>query len=153
MSHASTHKRNDIIASLHRRVPASALHFTFTRSSGPGGQNVNKVSTRATLQFNLSTADMLTRDERRIIRRKLSSRISKEGWLRVIAMRHRTQRANRLAAVERFFELLGEALYRPAARMPTRATLASRKRRLDEKRRTGQQKKLRSTRTARDVDI
>ena len=92
-------------------VPESELSFTFSTSSGPGGQYVNKVSTRATLHFDVTAAQTLSERQKVLVMHRLRTRITKDGVLRVVSQRHRSQRANREAARERFVELLREALH------------------------------------------
>lgn len=115
-------------------IPLEELSFTFSRSGGPGGQNVNKVSTRATLHFDVARSTSLGEGQRAALMRNLATRISKEGILRVSSQKHRTQRANREAAIERFAVLLREALAVRRRRRPTSPTEASRRRRLERKR-------------------
>jgi ribosome-associated protein len=93
-------------------IPRHEISFTFSRSGGPGGQNVNKLSTRATLLFDVNRSRSLSDGQRARIRERLGTRISGGGILRVTSRRHRSQRANREAAEERFAELLREALVR-----------------------------------------
>lgn len=138
------------IEALRRRIPEDSFTFSFTRGSGPGGQNVNKLATRVTLQFDLKGTTLLTDEEKRMAGRKLATRITKQGCLRVVSSRHRTQRANRRAALERFFELLATALHKPRSRRPTRVPHKERRRRLQDKRTRGQQKRLRSDRPLGD---
>lgn len=137
-----THRR--IVESLRRRIEASALSFSFTRSSGPGGQNVNKVNTRATLWFDLEGDSALTSAEKSTIRERLGGRLSRDGRLHVASMRFRTQRANREAATERFFDLLAEAIRPRTPRRPTRSPRSAKERRIREKKRTGERKRMRS---------
>lgn len=148
--------RSDIAGSavdaLRRRIPEDELTFTFTRSAGPGGQNVNKVSTRVTLLFDLNGSGDLNDEQKRRIRAKLRGRITKDGRLRVVSMRHRTQLGNRRAAIERFYELLAGALDRPKVRRPTRVPARARLQRLREKRMHGGLKKLRSARSTDPFD-
>ncbi|OGQ96979.1 MAG: hypothetical protein A2521_11635 [Deltaproteobacteria bacterium RIFOXYD12_FULL_57_12] len=106
------------------------LSFTFSRSSGPGGQNVNKVNTRVTLLFDVEHSSSLPPDAKSLVLQKLSTRINKLGQLQVSSYRHRTQFANRLATVERFVDLLQEALRQEKPRKKTKASRASRERRL-----------------------
>src|SRR5664280_3566590 len=88
-------------------------------SGGPGGQNVNKVATKVTLTFDVAASPSLTDAQRDRIRARLATRISKDGVLQVVSQRHRTQGANRAAALERFVELLRDALAEEAPRVPT----------------------------------
>ncbi len=87
-------------------IPDEELTFTTSRSSGPGGQNVNKLSTRVTLLFNVDDSPRLSVEQRGLLRLHLAGRISRAGVLRVVSQRHRTQLANKDAAVARFAELL-----------------------------------------------
>ncbi len=114
-------------------IPDCELTFTASRSSGPGGQHVNKAATRVTLLFDVARSPSLDADQRSLIRNRLATRISREGVLRVVSQQHRSQEANREAAVERFVELLRAALRRPPPRRPTKATRASKERRLQAK--------------------
>lgn len=131
------------IEALRIRIPEERFRFRFSRSPGPGGQNVNKVNTRVTLHFDLAGSGDLTEGEKTRIQSTLGGRISGDGVLRVIASRHRTQRANREAVVERFYELLSEALRPRKRRLPTRVPKAARRRRLSDKRLRGERKRLR----------
>ena len=125
-------------------IPTSELRFVFSRSSGPGGQNVNKVSTRVTLLFDVAATQSLTPVQRGRIRRGLRTRIDGQGVLRVVSSRHRTQAANRRAALERFAELLAGALAVPKPRVKTRTPRAAVERRLQEKARRSVRKRQRA---------
>ena len=114
------------------------------RSSGPGGQNVNKVSTRATLWFDLKGCRALTDLEKARIQTRLASRFSSEGVLQVVASRHRTQAANRAAATERLLELLADALRTRKSRRPTKVPKSAKVRRMRDKQNAGERKRLRS---------
>lgn len=119
------------------------LEARFSRSPGPGGQNVNKVSTRVTLLFDVGACSLLTNVQKARIRARLRTRMARDGRLRVISRRERTQARNRAAAEHRLLELLVEAASAPQVRHPTRPTAASRRRRLDAKRQHGERKQQR----------
>jgi len=125
-------------------IPDGELVFTTSRSSGPGGQNVNKVSTRVTLLFNVEESPNLSAQQRTLLRERLPGRINKDGILRVVSQRHRTQLANREAAVQRFVDLLGEALVDAPERIPVALPGAVNEKRLEEKRRRSRIKRERA---------
>jgi len=131
-------------------IPSEELSFTASRSSGPGGQNVNKLSTRVTLQFDVLRSPSLTEDHRERIFAKLKSRISKDGILRVSCQQSRSQAANRDRAVERFVELLRQALMRRRARKRTAVPASARERRLEEKTRRARVKAARGAKASQD---
>lgn len=125
-------------------IPMSELEFTTSRSSGPGGQHVNKVETRVILSFDLADSPSLSPEQKARVQERLASRVTKAGVLRVTAQRHRSQAANRKLAVERFASLLREALVEDAPRRPSKVPRRVNRRRLAEKRRRGELKRLRS---------
>jgi len=115
-------------------IPESELEFAMTRGGGPGGQNVNKVSTRVILRFDVANSPSLSDEQRELVMRKLRGRITKEGELLVISQEHRTQLANRRAAVERFAAMMSEALKVQPRRRKKKMPKAAKERRLSEKR-------------------
>lgn len=124
-------------------IPESDLAFVASRSSGPGGQNVNKVATRVTLLFDLQGSSCFSPDQKERIRRKLGGRISKEGLLQVSSQQFRSQSANRKAAEGRLADLLSKALEKRAPRKKASIPESVRQRRLEEKARRSQLKRLR----------
>lgn len=125
-------------------IPEEEITFTFARSGGPGGQKVNKASTRATLLFDVDESPSLTCAQRERIREHLATRISKGGILRVVSQKHRTQTANRRAALERFAELLRAALKPRRRRKPTAVPEAVKEKRLKDKRHRSRLKRERT---------
>jgi ribosome-associated protein len=118
-------------------IPESEISFTVSRSSGPGGQHVNKVSTRVTLQFDLRNSLHLSDRQKRRLATRLASRINRDGVLKLHCQRHRSQAANREELIRRFAALLRDALTRRRKRIATRPTRSSVERRLTEKQRRG----------------
>jgi ribosome-associated protein len=118
----------------------SELQFEFIRSSGPGGQNVNKVSTAVRLRFPVLESASLPEDVRQRLVRLAGKKVAADGFLTIHAQAARTQEANRRAAIERLVELVQKACERPRPRRPSRPTLASKKRRLETKRLHGETK-------------
>ena len=123
-------------------VPAQLLRAETSRSGGPGGQNVNKLETRVTIAVDVDALP-LPDDRKQRIRERLAGRINREGTLRVTSQAERSQLANRDRALARMEELLCEALVEAKPRKRTRATKASKERRLEEKKKRGQTKRLR----------
>jgi len=124
------------------------LKFSFDRSPGPGGQNVNKLNTRVTLHFDVDRSMSLTASQRTLVRRALASRIGQDGILRVISCKERTQLSNRRAAINRLVELLSGALDTPKPRRKTSVPASSQRQRLNGKVRRGELKRSRAARIA-----
>ena len=122
----------------------NTLTSVASRSSGPGGQNVNKVNTRITLWFDLSASEVFTETQKRRIRLKLATRIDKADRIRVVSQKHRTQNANKRAALERLYDLLEEAIKRPRARIKSGTPASVVRNRLENKKRRSLLKQQRS---------
>jgi ribosome-associated protein len=130
---------------INRRVsiPLSELSFRFSRSSGPGGQHVQKSSTRVELIFDVANSPSLSDAQRARVLKRLSSHVDSLGVLRLISQSERSQWRNRQEALERLQALMREALKRRKRRKATRPTAASRERRLQQKRRRSEIKRTR----------
>ena len=124
-------------------IELGELDFEYARSSGPGGQNVNKVETKATLRFSLGPTPSLTDEQKDRIRERRPGRITKKDVLRVTSQRHRTREANRRECLDRFAFLLADALTEDPERRPTRVPRKEKRRRKDDKKHRGRIKALR----------
>jgi len=125
-------------------VPAALLRAETSRSGGPGGQNVNKLETRVTIAVDVDALP-LPDDRKQRIRERLAGRINRQGTLRVTSQAERSQLANRDRALARMEELLRDALAEAKPRRRTKATRASKEKRLEEKKKRGKIKKVRSS--------
>src|SRR5687768_3700407 len=111
-------------------IPENEITFTASRSGGPGGQNVNKVSSRVTLAFDVAHSSALSDTDKRKILSKLANRVNKDGVLRVISQQTRSQEMNRAHAIDRFAELVRDALTPQRPRIKTRASAAAKEKRI-----------------------
>lgn len=132
-------------------ITKSELRFTASRSSGPGGQNVNKVSSRVTLWFDVLHSPSLSAEERGLVLTRLHHRINKDGVLRVTSQESRSQAANREAAVRRFADILRRALQTVPVRKTSSISQSAKLRRFSEKRRRSLLKKERSLKPSLDT--
>ena len=123
-------------------VPAQMLRASASRSGGPGGQNVNKVETKVTIELDVASLP-LPEDRKDVVRERLRTRISGEGVLRVTSQAERSQFANRERALDRMEELLREALAPRKKRRATRVPRSAKEKRRTEKKRHGETKRLR----------
>ena len=125
-------------------IPESEVSFTASRSGGPGGQNVNKVSSKVTLAFNVPESAALSEEQKRTIMRRLATRINKEGTLLIVSQRTRSQELNRMDALNRFGELLRRALSPKRVRIRTSVPSVIKAKRLEEKKKRSGVKRERS---------
>ncbi|HWA32784.1 MAG TPA: alternative ribosome rescue aminoacyl-tRNA hydrolase ArfB [Cyclobacteriaceae bacterium] len=121
----------------------SELEFLVSRSSGPGGQNVNKVNSRITLKWNIAGSVLLTSDQKEMLLHKLASQLTKEGVLMISVQDQRSQLQNKEAAVARLDEMLVRALTPKKKRRPTKPSKSSSKKRVESKKKHSEKKKWR----------
>jgi len=131
-------------------IDDAELSETFVRSSGPGGQNVNKVSSAVQLRFDVRHSPSLPNDVALRLMRLAGKRLTKDGVIVIIAQSHRAQERNRADARERLYELIREAATPPVPRRPTRPTRASKERRIESKKRRATTKGLRRAKPQQD---
>ncbi|MEI7663865.1 MAG: alternative ribosome rescue aminoacyl-tRNA hydrolase ArfB [Bacteroidota bacterium] len=124
---------------------SAELNYSASRSSGPGGQNVNKVSTKVELRFHVASSQLLTDAEKELLAVKLAARINLAGELLLVSQSERSQLKNRERVTEKFYDMIRRALTPRKRRKPTRPSLASKEERLETKRRQSEKKARRRT--------
>ena len=124
-------------------VKESELTFKFIRSSGPGGQNVNKVATAVQLRFDLTSSKSLSEDVKTRLKSIAGRKVTKNGVLIIEASRHRTQEKNRQDAIARFIELIEKSSRKTKHRVETNPSSASKQKRIETKKRLSEKKKMR----------
>jgi ribosome-associated protein len=134
----------------HISIDQREIEESFVRSSGPGGQNVNKLATAVQLRFDVRGSPSLPAEVRARLERLAGTRMTRDGVLIIIAQRHRTQARNREDALERLVELVSRAAVAPRLRRPTRPTAAARRRRVEAKKHRAGVKRLRRAKPTLD---
>ena len=124
-------------------LPLAELRFNTSRSSGPGGQNVNKLETRVELLFDIGHSQSLTGEQKAILRENLRSKIDGEGCIHVVAQESRSQWQNKQHAIQKFVRLLQNALKPRKKRVKTQPTKRAKESRIQKKKKIGAKKKLR----------
>ena len=121
-------------------IPGEELVITASRSSGPGGQNVNKVATKVTLRFNIAGTGSIPDVQKGRIIKKLKNIVTKDGYIVLHEETCRSQAANRKLVIEKFARLMADALAVPKKRIPTKISRAKKNKRVDEKKIQGRKK-------------
>ncbi len=135
----------DLVITEHLIVPAAEMDLVFARSGGPGGQNVNKVNTKATLCWNINNSTVLYPTAMARLRALAGSKLTDAGILQITSQVHREQPRNIQACRERLKNLILEAMKPPTIRRPTQPTRGSQRRRIEDKKNVAQKKQNRST--------
>jgi ribosome-associated protein len=125
------------------KIPAAEFTFSFSRSSGPGGQNVNKVNTKVTLHWNALVTTALLKDVHERFLKKYANRLNAEGVITLVSQKHRSQNLNSVDVVEKLHEMIESVAVAPKIRKATKPTRASSNKRLNEKKVHGDKKKSR----------
>ena len=128
-------------------IPLREFEFSYSRSPGPGGQNVNKVNTKVTLRWNVEKSQSLSDEQKQRIAKRYARRINKQGELLITSHRFRDQGRNVADALSKLQELIASALVRKKVRKKTKPSRASKRRRLDSKRKKSEKKQSRKDMT------
>ncbi|MEX1140395.1 MAG: alternative ribosome rescue aminoacyl-tRNA hydrolase ArfB [Bacteroidota bacterium] len=134
---------NELVITHRLSIPFNELILVTSRSGGPGGQNVNKLETRVELRFDIAGSPSLSPDEKAVLAERLRSRLDRHGILRIVSQESRSQWQNKQIVLERFGEIVRNALKPRKKRKPTKPTRNSRELRLKEKRIRSERKKTR----------
>jgi ribosome-associated protein len=117
--------------------------FQFSRSGGPGGQNVNKVATKAELRFHVDSSKILSEEEKNMLKEKLANQLTADGHLVVVSQSERSQFANKEETIRKFYEMVRRAFTKPKARKKTKPSFSAVRKRLEGKRKQAEKKSLR----------
>jgi ribosome-associated protein len=131
-------------------IPEDVIQFVFSRSSGPGGQNVNKVNTQTTAILDIASCKNFTPEQQKLLFTKLANRIDRQGRLQITSSRYRSQHANREDVLDRMSRLIRSALIKPKPRKPTTVPTAAKRKRLEQKKHRSTTKKYRSAQVRLD---
>lgn len=134
---------NDLMINEQLTVPLHELEFSYSRSSGPGGQHVNKTSTRVSLRWNVLASQTLTEDQRSILLQRLAPHVTHDGYFIIHVDTTRSQHKNKEIAIERFIDDIKSAFIVPKKRKKTKVSKEAQEKRLHAKKRQSQRKESR----------
>ncbi len=125
------------------RAFENEFEFITSKSSGPGGQHVNKTNSKVELRFNIENTALLSEEEKRLVKQKLANKINKEGILQIVTQEERSRLRNKKNCIEKFYELIEKALKKPKKRKKTRPNIKSILKRLKNKKQHSEKKERR----------